>query len=192
MVKKIAMTLLCTALGTSLYARDDISEAKPFIGLEIGYATVQGDVWDVLTMEPDYEGSDIEYGIRIGAKKDDWRTTLSFNYFDSVSDEGYAQNYEKYLVSFDYFFLSANKSNFQPYLGANLGYINYESDNDIDVSGFVYGAQAGLLFSVTDNIDIDIMYRYSISNATMESHDISDDPSLDHIGSIVFGINYVY
>jgi len=190
MVKKLAVALLCTALGTTLYARDDISESKPFIGLEIGYATVQGDVWNVLNIVHDYEGSDIEYGIRLGAKKEEWRTTLSFNYFDSVSDEDYAQNYEKYLVSFDYFFLASNKSNFQPYLGVNAGYINYESDNDIDLSGFLYGAQAGVLFSVADNIDIDIMYRYSISNATMESHD--DSPALDHIGSIVFGINYVY
>ncbi len=191
MVKKIAMTLLCTVLGTSIYARDDISEAKPFIGLEIGYATVQGDVGRLIGTMYDYEGSDIEYGIRIGAKKDEWRTTLSFNYFDSVSsesDEDYAQNYEKYLLSFDYFFLNGNKSNFQPYLGANLGYINYESDNDIDVSGFLYGAQAGVLFSVADNIDIDIMYRYSLSSATQEDH----DATFDHIGSIVFGINYVY
>ena len=196
MVKKLAIALLCATLGTTLYARDDISQSKPFIGLEIGYATVQGDVGAIGIIR-DYEGSDIEYGIRIGAKKEEWRTTLSFNYFDSVDD--YAQNYEKYLASFDYFFLASNKSNFQPYLGVNVGYINYESDSyldshldeqDIDMSGFIYGAQVGVLFSVTENIDLDIMYRYSISNATMDSHD--DTPALDHIGSIVFGINYIY
>ena len=144
MVKKIGMALLCTAaLGTTLSARDDISTSKPFIGLEIGYATVQGDIgyedffgrpW----IERDYEGSDIEYGIRIGAKKEEWRTTLSYNYFDGDED-GKKQNYGKGLASVDYFFLSSNQSNFQPFVGVNVGYINYESTNDIDMSGFIYG-----------------------------------------------------
>jgi len=189
MVKKVGIALLCTALGTSLYARDDISESKPFIGLEIGYATVQGDVGGFFAtdIDRDYEGSDVEFGIRIGAKKDEWRTTLSFNYFDGDED-GYAQNYEKGLVSFDYFFLNSNQSKFQPFLGVNVGYINYESTNDIDMSGFIYGAQAGIVVSIADNIDLDLQYRYSLSNATQDDR----DASLDHVGSIVFGVNYVY
>ncbi len=189
MVKKIAVALLCTALGTSLSARDDISQSKPFIGLEIGYATVQGDVGGFFPGETlrDYEGSDVEFGVRIGAKKDEWRTTLSFTYFDGEED-GKKQNYGLGLASFDYFFLSSNQSNFQPFLGVNVGYINYESTNDIDMSGFMYGGQAGVLFSITENIDLDVMYRYSLSNATQDDR----DASLDHIGSIIFGINYVY
>ena len=58
MYKKLTATFLCaTILGSGLYA-----ENKPFVGLEIGYATVQGDVGggffsgDVIR---DYEGSDI-------------------------------------------------------------------------------------------------------------------------------------
>ena len=190
MIKKVAATLLCIVLGSTLYARDDISQSSPFIGLEIGYATVQGDVGGFFPEDiiRDYEGSDIEYGVRIGAKKDEWRTTLSFNYYDGKED-GYEQNYEKGLISFDYFFLYSNEKNaFQPYLGINAGYMNYESTNDIDMSGFVYGGQVGILFSITENVDIDLMYRYSLSNATQDDR----DASFDHIGSIVFGINYVY
>jgi opacity protein-like surface antigen len=56
------------------------------------------------------------------------------------------------------------------------------------MSGFVYGAQAGLIFSITETVDIDVMYRYSLSNATQDDR----DASLDHVGSIVFGINYIY
>jgi len=193
MIKKVAATLLCMVLGGTLYARDDISQSKPFIGLEIGYATVQGAVWNESGVfpiyEPDYEGSDIEYGLKIGAKKDEWRTTLSFDYFDGDEDSR-KQNYEKGLLSFDYFFLYSHeeKNTFQPYLGINVGYMNYESTNNIDMSGFVYGGQVGVLFSVTEKIDIDLMYRYSLSNATQDDR----DASLDHVGSIVFGINYVY
>jgi opacity protein-like surface antigen len=189
MIKKIGITLLCVALGTSLYAREDISLSKPFIGLEIGYATVQGDVGGFFPGDVfrDYEGSDVEFGIRIGAKKDEWRTTLSFNYFDGEED-GKEQNYEKGLASVDYFFLNSNGSKLQPFIGVNVGYINYESTNNIDMSGFIYGAQAGIVVSITDNIDLDLQYRYSLSNATHDDR----DASLDHIDSIVFGINYVY
>lgn len=189
MVKKIGIALLCTVLGTSLYGRDDISESKPFIGLEIGYATVQGDVGgffynDIIT---DFEGSDIEFGIRLGAQKDEWRTTISFNYFDGEED-GYAQNYEKGLASVDYFFLNSNQSNFQPFLGINVGYVNYESTSDIDMNGFLYGGQAGVVYSVSEKIDLDLQYRYSLSSATQDD----DSASLDHIGGIVFGVNYIY
>ena len=105
-------------------------------------------------------------------------------------EDGRHQNYEKGLASLDYFFLFSHteKNNFQPFIGINVGYANYESTGDIDMSGFVYGGQIGVLFSVAENIDVDLMYRYSLSNATQEDR----DAELDHIGSIVFGINYVY
>jgi len=189
MMKKMAIALLCTVLGTTLYAREDISVSKPFIGLEIGYATVQGDVGGFFPGDVvrDYEGSDIEYGIRLGAQKEDWRTTLTFNYFDGTND-GYEQNYEKGLVSFDYFVINDKESGLKPYIGLNVGYANYESTNDIDMSGFVYGVQAGIVLNVAEKIDLDLMYRYTLSNATQEDH----DASLDHIGSIVFGVNYIF
>jgi len=187
LVKGVATAAMIFGIAANA---EGLSESKPFIGLEVGYATVQGDVGTTSLIAPiryDYEGSDVEYGIRLGAKNESWRTTLSFQYFDS-SDE-YAQNYEKILASFDFFFLNAINETynvFQPYLGVNVGYTNYESTNDIDMSGVVYGAQAGFTISVADNIDIDIFYRYSLSSA--EDH----DAQLDHIGSIVFGIDYVY
>jgi opacity protein-like surface antigen len=189
MVKKIGIALLCVSLGSTLYARDDISESRPFIGLEIGYSTVQGDVGGFYPGEiiKDYEGSDIEFGVRLGAQKDVWRTTLSFNYFDGDED-GKKQNYEKGLASIDYFFLNSEENNFKPFLGANVGYINYESTDDIDMSGLIYGAQAGVVLGVTDNVDLDLMYRYTLSNATQDDR----DTGLDHIGGVVFGINYIY
>jgi len=188
MVKTIAMGLLAVALTGSLYA-ENYAEGEKFIGLELGYATVQGDVGGFFPGDiiRDYEGSDVEFGIRLGAQNEEWRTTLLFNYFDG-EDDGKEQNYEKGLLSLDYFFLSSNKSDFQPFIGFNVGYINYESTDNIDMSGFIYGGQAGVVFSVTDNIDLDLQYRYSLSNATQDDR----DASLDHVGSIVFGINYIY
>ena len=190
MTKKIALGFLCSAvLGSSLYAESD-SFSNTFIGFEVGYATVQGDVGggffpgDIIR---DYDGSDVEYGIRLGLQNEEWRTTLGFNYFDSTSD-GHKQNYEKVLLSVDYFFFNQPNNPLKPYIGLNAGYVNYESTDNIDMNGLVYGGQIGLTYSVNDNVDLDLMYRYSLSDATQDDR----DASLDHIGSFVFGVNYEF
>ena len=187
MVKKIVITILCMALGSSLYAKD-IEQSEKFIGLEVGAATIQADTGGFFP-ELDHEGTDVELGLRLGAQINQWRTMLIFDYFDSEDDD---QNYEKGLVSFDYFFLSpeseADSNAFRPYIGLNVGYMNYES-TDIDINSFIYGGQVGFTYRITEHIDLDLMYRYSLT-ADTDSDDFS--PQTDHIGSALFGVNYVY
>lgn len=176
MIKKIAMVFLCTVLGSSLYA-ENMSTGKGFIGLEVGYATVQGDVGGFFS-ELDRKGDAVEYGLRVGAQTGEWRTMFTLSYYDSGSDD---QNIEKGYLMLDYFFLQNDKSAFRPFIGINAGYVNYES-TFIDESGFLYGGQAGFVVNVAESIELDLSYRYSLSNAD----------ALDHIDNIVFGINYLY
>ncbi len=186
MVKKIAVALLCTALSSSLYA-GEFSSARGFVGLEVGAATIDADANNAFYRDQNHRGSDVEYGFRLGAQSDEWRTMFVFNYFDSSGDN---QNYEKGLLSLDYFLTSSDISDnvsFKPYIGVNIGYMNYESDRtlhmfSIDESGLLYGAQAGFVLGVTESIDLDLLYRYSLTDAK----------NTDHIGSFVFGINYFY
>jgi len=182
MLKKVAMTLLCMTLGSTLYAGEDIFTSKTFVGLEVGYAEVQGDVGylvdDMEIIEPDFVGDyDVEFGIRIGAQNDEWRTTFIFDYYDSSDND---QNIEKGYLTLDYFLFS-NGSALKPYIGVNVGYANYES-TFVDDSGFLYGGQAGIVIDVAEMINLDLSYRYSLSDAD----------ALDHIGSIVFGVNYIF
>ena len=185
MVKKMAIALLCTVLGSSLYA-NDISENARFLGLEVGAATVQADTGGIFG-ESDFKGSGAEFGLRIGAQSEEWRTMFVFDYYDNSDD---AQKYAKGLLQIDYFFLAGGameKSRFNPYMGINGGYMNYESvvDStiyDIDESGFLYGGQVGLTVGLMDSVDLDIMYRYSLTDAAQTNH----------IESFVFGINYIY
>jgi len=139
MLKKIAVALLCAALGSSLYARDDISQSRTFIGLELGYVEVQGDTFYDIGYVGDY---DVEFGFRIGAEKDEWRTTFLFDYYDSSDND---QNVEKGLLMLDYFLFSSDSElNVRPFVGANVGLINYESTG-VDVTDFTYGGQAGVI-----------------------------------------------
>ena len=176
MVKKIAIAMLCTALSSSLYARN-ISEGEKFIGLEVSATEVQGDVGGILG-ELDHKETGVEFGLRIGAQLDQWRSMLLLNYFDEGD-----QNTEKLQVSVDYFFLNSTEEQtyFKPYLGVNAGYMNYESTG-VDESGFLYGAQAGFVVEVMEHIDVDLSYRYSLSTAD----------KFDHTGGVIFGINYLY
>ena len=198
MVKKIAIGLLCTVLGSSLYARDDISLSKPFLGLEIGYATLNADALNYFgngIPYADWKSSDVEYGVRIGAQKSDWRTMLIYNYFDTKKDD-YAQTYHKGLLSIDYMFSfsETEASAFQPYLGLNVGYISYKTGDTpytIDASGFIYGGQIGFTYNVAEKIDIDLMYRYSLGG-NVSDENWSDRNRVKNIGSVILGINYLY
>lgn len=173
MVKKIAMACLLMGLGSTLNAVE-VSNTKTLIGLEVGYAEVQGDIVES-GLNPHYKSNDVMYGLRIGAQNDEWRTMLVFDYYDN---EDYEQNLEQGLLTLDYFFMQ-DKSSIKPYFGVNVGYANYESDF-VDESGFLYGGQVGVVFDVADNLDVDLGYRYSLSSMD----------TFDHAGTFMFGINY--
>ena len=178
MMRKAAVFLMSIGLGTSLYGID-ISRSKTFIGLEIGYTEVQGTRgYGNNSFEYDFIGdNELEFGFRIGAQNGQWRTTFLFDYYDSTDND---QNYEKGLFTIDYFLFESD-SPLKPYIGFNIGYANYESTY-VDDSGFLYGGQAGIVLEAGEVINLDLGYRYSLSQA--------DD--LDHIGSVVFGVNYIF
>ena len=174
MVKKIAVALMCIALGSSLYARDDISTSRTFIGLELGYVEVQGDTFHELGYTGDY---DVQFGVRLGAEKDEWRTTFIFDYYDSADND---QNVEQLLMTVDYFVLD-NNSAFRPFIGLNVGYANYES-TFVEDSGLTYGGQIGFVVDVAEMVNLDLSYRYSLSSLD----------AFDHVGGVTFGLNYLF
>ena len=176
MVKKIVVALLCTVLGSSLYAGDQ-SFNKGFLGLEVGYGFVDGDVGSIFPQKQ--TGDAVEYGIRLGAQEEEWRTTFVFDYFKSDDDD---QTVEKGFLMIDYFFIDSDIDTVvRPFIGANVGYANYESTR-IDESGFLYGGQVGIVMRAGDSIDIDLSYRYSLGEVD----------ALNNVSSITLGINYLY
>ena len=172
MIKKMAIVLMSAVIGTSLYAGNYDAGTKGFLGIELGAGTVQAERLN----DFNHEGSAVEYGIRFGAQSQEWRATFAFDYFDSSSDD---QNVEKGLFMIDYFLL--NRNGIRPFVGANTGLINYESTG-VDATDFIYGGQVGVIVNVLDSMDLDLSYRYSLSGSTQ----------VNNLGSIVFGLNYLY
>ncbi len=180
MKKSITIPCIAMILGASAYA-GDMAISERILGVEINAAQIQADTnGDGIFGEANHDGSDVEYGIRIGAQMNEWRTMLVLNYFDSSDDD---QNYEKGMITLDYMFLAdqGKIQPFQPYIGLNVGYMNYES-TDIDENGVLYGGQVGFAYRLTGNVGLDLSYRYSLTEADRT----------DHIQSVVFGVNYIY
>ena len=224
MVKKIGIALLCAALGTSLQAREDISTSKLFVGLELSSTKVDSSTeWFVVDSSTAGAASigkgtfigdsSIEYGIRLGAEKEDWRTTIAYSYFNNDTD-GLEETMHKGSLLLDYFIWSSGSDsyNIKPYIGAHIGYMSYETtvynpnfnfdEVLMDDTGFFYGGQAGLSLMISDVVELDISYRYSFTaiDDVVDSRPIKDAPgywldtvsSVDNTGSIVFAINYFY
>ncbi len=182
MTNKIKIGLVSIALSGSLYA-ENIDIGTGFIGIEVGNTQLQAarymNIWDGDTYNAFYEGSGVEFGIKLGAQNQEWRTSFVIDYYDNEDED---QNYEKAMIMIDYFLINAyeNETNLRPYIGANLGYMGYES-TFIDESDFVYGGQAGIVMNVS-SVDVDLSYRYSLFNGE----------TADTMGSIMVGVNYLY
>ncbi len=184
MMKKIVTAFLAVLLSSSLYA-ENYTEGKKFIGIEVGAAQIQGgvyqDILDPLSYDQFYEGSGVSFGLRFGAQNDEYRTMILFDYYDNTDED---QTFEVGLVTLDYFIISSEAASvtIKPFIGLNVGYMNYESTL-VEATDFVYGGQAGVIVGVSDKIDIDLSYRYSLAYEAMD---------MDHFATIMLGVNYLY
>jgi len=168
MMKKIILSLACVA-GLSSAAT---AESTGFIGLEVGYTSIQGDTLLINS----YDSSDVSYGVRLGAMNEEWRTMFLGTYVDSGD-----QSIQSGLISFDYLLTSPKDGGFIPYIGAHGGYASYESDF-IQGDGYVYGGQIGVIVDLMPELALDVNYRYTLA----------DSDQLNHSGSLVVALDYKF
>ena len=209
MVKKIATGILAVALTGSLYA-ENYSVGQSFIGVELGSTEIDssarlysdGSLPIEFKAESDYN---IEYGLRLGAQNDEWRTTLLYTYYND-EDSGYEDTMHKGSLNLDYFIWSTDAGGMQikPFIGGHVGYMSYELSADTienlslilaDESGAFYGGQVGVALAVAETLEIDLSYRYSfvdLDDIPASGPDWYSESSLDNTGSIVFGLNYFF
>jgi opacity protein-like surface antigen len=174
MFNKVFLIIIFT-LSLS-YAVDDFSSER-LLGIEVGYTTLNSRNEIGLNKS----NKDVEFGLRIGAQNEEWRTTISASFMKTQG-----RDYQKLMLNFDRFvWASLYKTDsvvFKPYLGAHVGWLRYTDDISLSDNGMSYGGQMGLALNVLNEVDFDLAYRYTVT-------DIS---SVDDIGSFVFSINYLY
>ncbi len=178
MFKKALIPLMAAGLMVGAQAGSydvEAVQSKVFVGVQLGGAWVQGSYLNDLN----YQTDGFAYGARVGAQNDKWRTLVSIDKFNN--DES---SYERLEVHAQYLLSLQQMSAYglRPFLGLNGGYANYEAKGGYNESGFTYGGEAGVVFDLSDNVDIDLTYQYTISNAD----------AFDHVGNLILGINYKY
>lgn len=173
MFNRIFLLIICSVSFS--YSVDDFSSER-LLGIEVAYTTVNSRHEEVFKKT----NHNAEFGFKIGAQNEEWRTTINANFMKAKS-----RNYQKMMLSFDRFvWESLYKTDsivFKPYLGAHIGWLNYNDDLFTD-NGLAYGGQLGLVFNVLDEVDFDLGYR----------HTLTDVEGVDDIGSLTFSVNYLY
>lgn len=140
MLKKIF--LLIAFLSSVLTAKQDPEEFH-FIGLMVSTDSMDFESNTALSSQ-----DETTFGFRYGRQTLDWRTVFT------LSGNGDLQNFglevDKILV--DELF---GMPEIRPYLGASVGYLNYE-----DSDGYYYGGNFGFLIYASDTVDVDLSYHY--------------------------------
>ena len=209
MINKIAAGFLAVALTGSLYA-ENYSVGQSFIGVELSGTEIDKSlrlhVDGYLPVEA--EGSsdyNVEYGFRLGAQNDEWRTMVLYTYYND-EDSGYEDTIHKGSLNLDYFIWSTNAADMKikPFIGGHVGYMSYEASADTyddlsivlsDESGAFYGVQIGVAVAVAEMLEVDLSYRYSftdVEDISAEGIGWQAETTLDNTGSFVFGLNYFF
>ena len=168
--------VLATVATFSLANAVDDFSSERLLGIEVGYTTVNS------RSEAMFNKSNTvpEFGLKLGAQNEEWRTTLHLNFMEA---EG--RSYQKAMIDFDRFVWASlyetDSIVFKPYLGAHIGWLRYTADLETD-NGMAYGGQLGLALNVLNEVDFDLGYRYTVV----------DMPTVDDIGSFTFSVNYLY
>ncbi len=178
MLKKALIPLMVAGMALGAHAGDYDVEANPskvFIGLELSGAFVQG----THNADLNYATKGLGYGFRIGADNGEWRTSVSV---DKMNNDKVSYERGELLVNYMFLMPQMQDLGLRPYIGLNGGYANYEAEGGINENGFTYGGQAGVVYDINDQFDIDLSYQYSLSRAA----------AFDHVGNLAIGINYKY
>lgn len=97
-----------------------------------------------------------------------------------------------YGVGYDYLI---GESPLKPFVGAILGYGSSKADDgSTNLTGVIYGAQAGLNYALNENFSVEAGYRYMKSNMedTIRVSGIDVKLEIDPISNWFIGANYKF
>ena len=127
--------------------------------------------------------SGMSFGLRFGAQNIEWRTMAILEKFGSEDDYN---NFVRGILQIDYYFLGMDNLMIdsyaiRPYAGVNAGALSLDTETE-NIKSLTYGGQVGATMSVTNNIDLDVGYRYNLSTSD----------KIDHTSGIAVGFHYKY
>ena len=123
--------------------------------------------------------------------------------YGSLSKQNEKDDFTSYSFGLGYDYLFKNKSEFTPFVGVNASYtkgkVDIEDARTLSVDkpkGFNYGLEAGLLYSMAKNMELEFGIRYMISNVddtfNMTTPAISLKLEGENITQYYLGLNYKF
>ena len=145
---------------------------------QYGFAGIEGGYLNSL----DAENKGI-VGVRVGMQNSVWRTMFTY--------ESNFESYQAFLIEADRTVVAGlfgGKGRI--YLGISGGWIEFYGDKLLDNVmvefkdyGYAYGGNIGLMFYLSDQIDLDIGYRYLFTN---------DSCTYDYIDGVNIALHYFF
>jgi hypothetical protein len=166
-MKKIALAVL---LASGLMA----AENADYFGISFGNAEL-GVEASALGVSADAETDGGQVSFALGHYYGDTaRVWAAYTYVDT--DEG-VDEADAFSVGYD-FVLPLAENKFSLYAGPVIGYTRYEEPG-LDLSGFHYGAQAGAIVRLIDNIEFEAGYRYLKETGSETVNVLGTDVNID-------------
>lgn len=177
-MKKILLVALLASCGLMG------SNNAPYMGFSVGNAELKTNV-DVGNFESKHD--DTHYTGTLGQYLgDNNRMSISYTY---VEPTGNVQHSDGASLAYD-FISPAISHTFALYMGPVIGYTRLEEESygvKLDLSGMHYGAQAGAIVRIINNMEIDGGYRYLIENG--KDTILGVDVSADNLSMWYVGVN---
>ncbi|QOY54310.1 porin family protein [Candidatus Sulfurimonas marisnigri] len=180
-MKKIALAVL---LASGLMAAD----SGVYIGADIGNTAfdMKASALGVSAEEKDDGGSQT---LKVGYYLDkNSRACISYQNINVDGGDAY-----HFGIGYDYLI---GDNDIKPFVGGYVGYGSAEVDvySELDISGVVFGAQAGVNYAINDNFSVEAGYRYIKSNMEDTINIIGVDVKLevDPIKNWFVGVNYKF
>jgi len=174
-MKKIIISMAVLAAMTTAQALNyDV-----MAGFEFGQAKASS---DEVSLEEEWQDS---FGGRVGVETKESRIYGSYHYIDSDIDNS-GVTYETHVLSLN---LEAKTKAYykilRAFVGGHIGAIYSDLQTPLveqDDTDLIYGAQAGILVDITENIYLETGYRHSWTNAGDDS--VNPDTVQSYYGAI--------
>jgi len=201
----IVASLLCASLSGLLASEPNNNwfVGGEFGGMNVhtktsGYANIPSLGYNTSGTDKDTIDSTYE-GIKVGKYFEFGRVYGNFAYQNKKDD------LSSYTFGLGYDYLFKNKSDFIPFIGLNVSYSkakwSFENAEILSLDkpkGFNYGPEAGFLYSMTKNTELEIGVRYMISDVkdTFSINDGTNSASIkiesEKIIQYYVGLNYKF
>jgi outer membrane protein W len=175
-MKKYLVVAMVMAMATAVYAQPSIMEGTREFSISGGYDP-DGVVGSELDLELGY-GVFLRDGVEVGG-------LLGYT---SYEDAGLGGDLKVWALGgfVEYHFDMASMS--VPYIGATVGYSNYDT-GALDDSSFVYGPRVGVKYFIADNVAVDIALEYLLAS---EDIFVNEGVVEDNDLSLSFGIRAMF